>query len=117
MARSRINVNVEANNDATASSIYKTVYLKPFVPIADQIQEPYIKYVIKWVFTLSNDTVTIPRNCILEFDGGFIGGTGTLVSSNNDTKIVNLYGYNVIDTGQNKVALSGTFQTFTGVYE
>lgn len=112
MARSTVNVNVETNNKDTAEYIFKTVNLRPFIAIENQIQDTDTKYVIKWKFTLST-TLTIPRNCILEFDGGQIIGTGTLVSSNNDTKIVNLYDYNVIGNG---VTLSGDFQKFTGEY-
>ena len=68
------------------------------------------KYVIKWKYDLNGQTIEIPENCILEFDGGSLSN-GTIVG--NDTKIVNLYDYSILS----EVTLEGTFTTLTGVYE
>jgi hypothetical protein len=124
MNESTININVRAFDSSTNRGYYNTVVLKPYTSnnpnslnanesLAEQIHEADTKYVIKWIYDLRGATITIPRNCILEFDGGQFVGSGTLVSSNNDTKIVNLYDYNVIGNG---VTLSGDFQKFTGEY-
>ena len=51
---------------------YKTKVLKPSIPFASQVTEPGYIYVIKWDFDLGGETVTIPENCILKFDGGSI---------------------------------------------
>lgn len=68
------------------------------------------KYVIKWKYDLNGQSIEIPENCILEFDGGSLSN-GTIVG--NDTKIVNLYDYSILS----EVTLEGTFTTLTGVYE
>lgn len=43
-------------------------------------------FVIKYDFTLTDD-VTIPANCILQFEGGSISGDVTLIT--NNTKVIN----------------------------
>jgi len=37
-----------------------------------------MKYVIKWDFDLNGKTITVPNNCILEFDGGTLKN-GTII--------------------------------------
>lgn len=39
------------------------------------------KYVIKWDFDLNGKTITVPENCILEFDGGSLKN-GTIIGQN-----------------------------------
>jgi hypothetical protein len=62
-------INLQVSGPQQPASIYKTKVLKGQVPFAVQVTEPNTKYVIKHNFELDDD-VTIPVNCILEFDGG-----------------------------------------------
>lgn len=43
------------------------------------------KYVIKWDFDLNGQTITVPENCILEFEGGSLSN-GMLIG--NETQII-----------------------------
>ena len=73
------NVNViisGPNNEHPAT--YKTFILRGNTSFADQVTEPNTKYVIKWDFNLNGETVTVPENCILEFDGGTLKN-GTII--------------------------------------
>lgn len=45
------------------------------------IDRPNVKYVIKWNYDLNGTVITIPDNCILEFDGGSFDN-GTIVGNN-----------------------------------
>jgi len=36
------------------------------------------KYIIKWDFDLGGQTIKVPKNCILEFDGGSLKN-GTII--------------------------------------
>lgn len=45
------------------------------------------KYVIKWDFDLNGETITVPENCILEFDGGSLKN-GTIIGQ--DTVFINV---------------------------
>ena len=71
------NVNVSGPIQPTAT--YKTKVLKGNHSFASQVTEPNMKYVIKHDFVLDGD-ITIPENCVLEFDGGSISN-GTLVGN------------------------------------
>lgn len=70
-------INLQVSGPQQPASIYKTKVLKGQVPFATQVTEPNTKYVIKHNFVLNGD-VTIPENCILEFDGGSINGNSTI---------------------------------------
>lgn len=66
------------------------------------------KYVIKWDFDLDGKTITVPKNCILEFDGGSLKN-GTIIGQNT------LY-INVGDTeiwGEN-LTREGTWREHSG---
>lgn len=111
-----INVSIKALGiTPSVSSQYRTKVLRnnivDGVNILEQnmINSPNTKYVIKVNYVLT-DIITIPENCILDFDGGqFIGGT--LVG--NDTKIINLYDYNIL----NGTVKQGTFKHITAILE
>ena len=77
-------INLQVSGPQQPASTYKTKVLKGQVPFATQVTEPNTKYVIKHNFVLNGD-VTIPENCILEFDGGSISGEHTINGQN--TKI------------------------------
>lgn len=70
-------INLQVSGPQQPTSTYKTKVLKGQVPFATQVTEPNTKYVIKHNFVLNGD-VTIPENCILEFDGGSISGEYTI---------------------------------------
>jgi hypothetical protein len=68
------------------------------------INKPNVKYVIKWNFDLNGETINIPENCLIEFDGGSVSN-GTLVG-NNTTLICAQSIDDVI-----KTSLEGTWNT------
>jgi len=77
-----INVAVGGPINADYPKVYKTKFLKPGIPFSLQVTDPNTKYVIKYNFELDSD-VTIPENCILDFDGGSINNT-----SNNNYEVI-----------------------------
>lgn len=82
---SDINVQVKGAQDTIANlEKYKNVVLKPNVDatsnknilVQGMINEAGVKYVIRWNYDLNGQTITIPENCILSFEGGsFTNGT------------------------------------------
>ena len=73
------NVNVIIGGPDTATQTYKTVVLRSNLGFAEQItHEEGVKYIIKWNYDLHGATITIPQNCILEFDGGVLTN-GTII--------------------------------------
>lgn len=74
-------INIQVSGPQQPASTYKTKVLKGQVPFATQVTEPNTKYVIKHNFVINGD-VTIPENCILEFDGGSISGEHTVTGAN-----------------------------------
>lgn len=101
-----INVAVGGPVNAEYPKVYQTKFLKPGIPFSLQVTEPNTKYVIKHNFELDSD-VTIPENCVLEFDGGSISGAYTLTGTNTgisaglvrifDTNIALAGSWNVIE--------------------
>lgn len=76
------NVNVTVGGPVKPTNYtYKTVILKNNLPFAAQIGDPNCIYVIKWDYDLGGETVTIPENCVLKFEGGSISN-GTVVGNN-----------------------------------
>lgn len=79
---SSADVNIKVTTLTTNPNIpsqYKTIILKKNLVngvntlTQDMMSSENIKYVIKYDYTLGED-ITIPKNCILEFDGGSISG-------------------------------------------
>ena len=61
----------------------------------------HYKYVIKWDFDLNGKTITVPENCILEFDGGSLKN-GTIVGQNTvfiNVGDVDIWGENLTREG------------------
>ena len=60
------------------------------------------KYVIKWDYDLNGQTITVPKNCILEFDGGTLKN-GTIIGQdtviNNIGDLNNIFGRNLVKSG------------------
>lgn len=44
----------------------------------DAIHLDHVKYIVKWNFDLNGETIIVPENCLIEFDGGSFSN-GTLV--------------------------------------
>lgn len=59
---------------------------------AEQITKENTIYEIRYDFDLNNKSVTIPKNCVLEFDGGSLSN-GTIVLSSNNSIINGLLNY------------------------
>ena len=81
-----ITVNVGAPIQADCK--YKTVVLKGNLSFESQVADANTKYVVKWNFQLKQD-VTISENCIIEFDGGSIDGSGHIMTGNDTLLIYN----------------------------
>lgn len=91
ISRQNVNVNVRAIvNDPNVTVQYKTKILQKNVVggvntlVPAMISEANVKYVIKYDYVLS-ENITIPDNCILEFDGGSLSN-GTLIGTNTQIK-------------------------------
>ena len=89
------------------SQLYKTVIPTYRLDLIGQIQQERIKYVIKWNFDLKGQTLYVPRECILEFDGGSIKN-GRI--NWNNTQVFNLYDKEIFEN----ITESGTRTTFGG---
>lgn len=95
-----INVQVNGSNDILSSlQSYSTKILRPNIVdgknilLQRMVESENTKYIIKWDYDLHAQTITIPNNCILEFDGGsFTNGTlignDTYVSSHQNSQDV-----------------------------
>jgi hypothetical protein len=110
-----VNVNVGGNGNVIDTlSTYITKVLKPNIingkNILSQDMMPIdtganTKYVIKYDYELSED-ITIPENCILEFDGGSISGAYTITGANTgiNAGLVKVFNTDVILAGTWNVA-------------
>ena len=103
-----VNVNVTAlTTNPNVPVQYKTIILKKNLVngvntlTQEMMSAQNVKYVIKYDFVLNGD-VTIPENCILEFDGGSISGEYTITC--NKTRII---GYGGFDKS---ITLAGTIE-------
>lgn len=94
MSKPLVNAYIQGYKDGNdAPYVFKTVNLVWGTDIFQQVCEENAKYVIKWIFDLKGRTLEIPKNCILEFDGGRLRN-GTIVW--DSTKVLNLYGYDIL---------------------
>ena len=86
------------NKHIIPTSIYKTKILRPNIlcgyNVLNQcmINEENTKYIIKYNYNLLSETITVPNNSILEFDGGSLKN-GTIVGQ--DTKVINVSDVNI----------------------
>ncbi len=104
------NINVNVSGPIQPTATYKTKVLKGNHSFASQVTEPNMKYVIKHDFVLDGD-VTIPENCILEFDGGSIIGEYTITCQ--DTIFIFAQNEDDVFVG---VTLNGIFKKRSGSY-
>lgn len=77
----RPNVNWNVGIAAEKQSTYTSKAVKAGIPFASQVTEPNTKYIIKYDFDLGGEKVTIPEDCILDFEGGTVTN-GDVVSNN-----------------------------------
>lgn len=77
------------------------------------INQPNTIYVIQYDFDLNAATITIPSNCVLEFEGGSINN-GTIVGNNtyvsNPSDIKNIFGATLIKSGTWKPSLDSRIE-------
>ena len=114
-----VNVKVTAlTTNPNVPSQYKTIILKKnFLNGVNTLTQEMmsatnIKYVIKYDYTLG-ENITIPENCILEFDGGSIANSteNSYSLTGTSTKVVNLYNYTIFSniTPTGIITFTGTF--------
>ena len=104
-----ISIGTKLEN-SQASCVYNKVILKYGVPIQEQLSQENTIYVVKWNHSLNAQTLTVPHNCILEFEGGKLAN-GTVVWDN--TKVLNRYGYAILDN----IAETGSRTTSEGKFQ
>ena len=109
---SSADINVKVNALTTNPNVpvtYKTIILKKNLVngvntlTQEMMSAQNTKYIIKYNYTLG-ENITIPENCILEFDGGSISN-GTIIG--NDTEIKKFNGFEI--ENENSIKYSGTF--------
>ena len=114
-----VNVKVTAlTTNPNVPVTYKTIILKKNLVngvntlTQEMLSATNTKYIIKYNYTLGED-ITIPENCILEFDGGNIANSteNNYSLTDTSTKVVNLYNYTIFSN----IAPTG-ITTFTGTF-
>ncbi len=118
---SSADVNVKITALTTNQNVpvtYKTIILKKNLVngvntlTQEMMYAQNTKYVIKYDYVLGED-VTVPKNCILEFDGGNIANSteNSYSLTGTATKVVNLYNYTIFSN----ITPTG-ITTFTGTF-
>lgn len=98
------------------TSIYKTKILKPNnrcgynILTQCMLDEENTKYIIKYDYTLLGEKITVPENCILEFDGGSLKN-GTIVGQ--DTFVINV---GDVEIWGEDLKREGTWKEYNGNY-
>ena len=108
------NVNVDVRGAAhIAPCTYKTVVLKQNITkqnlnvLTQAMLDEWgrnTKFIIKWDYVLT-DGINVPKNCLIEFDGGSIDGDGYTLTGNDTILIYDLDE----DAVMKDVVLAGTF--------
>lgn len=103
-------INGQVSGPKQADFTYKTVVLKGNASFKDQIEtaEGPTKFVIRWDFDLNDEFVTVPENCILEFDGGSLKN-GTIIGQ--DTVYINV---GDVDIWGENLTREGTWREHSG---
>ena len=114
-----VNVRVTAlTTNPNVPVTYKTIILKKNLVngvntlTQEMMSAINIKYVVKYDYILGED-VTVPENCIIEFDGGSIANSteNSYSLTGTATKVVNLYNYTIFSN----ITPTG-ITTFTGTF-
>lgn len=76
------------------------IYLRRELGFAEQLTQENTIYVIRYNYTLTGN-VTIPANCVLQFEGGSISGAYTITGNNTGIKagLVKIFNTNVTIAG------------------
>ena len=107
-----VNVKVTAlTTNPNVPAQYKTIILKKNLAngvntlTQEMMPTQNTKYVIKYDYVLG-ENITIPENCILEFDGGSIDGAYTIIGTNTNiyARLVKIFNTNVNIAGTWDVA-------------
>lgn len=102
-----VNVKVTAlTTNPNVPAQYKTIILKKNlvngvnILTQEMMSATNTKYVIKYDYTLA-ENITIPANCILEFDGGSISGAYTITGANTGIQagLVKIFNTNINFSG------------------
>ena len=109
-------INVDVTEIEEVAVLYKTKVLRPnILNDANVLTQEMLdacgnasKIVIKYCFTLQGGTVTIPENCIIDFDGGSFSD-GTVIWT--DTKVINICELPVFSN----IIHQGTKTVYTGL--
>lgn len=114
-----VNIKVTAlTTNPNVSVTYKTIILKKNLVngvntlTQEMVSTTNTKYIIKYNYILG-ENITIPENCIIEFDGGSIENSteNSYSLTGTATKVVNLYNYTIFSN------LTPTgITTFTGTF-
>ena len=118
---SSVDVNVKVTALTTNPNVpvtYKTIIIKKNLVngvntlTQEIINQTNTKYITKYNYTLC-ENITIPENCILEFDGGSIANSieNSYSLTGTTTKVVNLYNYTIFSN-----ITSTGITTFTGTF-
>ena len=114
-----VNVKITAlTTNPNVPVTYKTIILKKNLVngvntiTQEMINQINTKYVIKYNYILG-ENITIPENCILEFDGGSITNSteNSYSLTGTETKVINLYNYTIFSN----ITPTGT-TTFTATF-
>lgn len=114
-----VNIKVTAlTTNPNVPVTYKTIILKKNLVngvntlIQEMLSVTNTKYIIKYNYVLG-ENITIPENCILEFDGGSIVNytENSYSLTGTATKVVNLYNYTIFSN----ITPTG-ITTFTGTF-
>lgn len=89
----QIDVIVTGLNPSALPCVFKTIVLKSNEDIFTQVNQPNIKYVIKWNYDLGGETLNVPAGCIFVFDGGQLSN-GHIQW--NVTKVLNQFRYETL---------------------
>lgn len=97
--------NTQTVPDKPAGDGMGKVYLKQGVPLSEQMTKENTIYVIQYDFEL-DENITIPVNCVLEFDGGSVSGAYTITGDNTGIKagLIKIFNIDVTLAGSWNVA-------------
>lgn len=107
----------KCNSRCKPSNTYKTIRLKPNFCCKinsltqEMLYKENVKYVIEYDFSLLGQTITVPKNCILEFDGGTLSN-GTIIGQ--DTYINDVGGLGVDTLFGEGITRKGTWRMNEG---
>ena len=73
--------------------------------VSQQMIQQNTIYVIQYDFTLGED-ITVPANCVLEFDGGSLNGVNNTYTLTGNNTLISYNSYNILKG----LKVAGTFR-------